>query len=358
MPAPVQVRQPFSRERDQNSEQKAGICMKRTMRDRFDSVFSHVGPRLLIRGGFLTYFIYLCTRLLAFRSWALGHGQYVKRPEAVAGILPVGSYMSFFLWLKAGIFDTVLPAGIIIIIAALVLSLFFKRGFCGWICPVGTVWEGAAWFGRKVLHRDNYRPPRWMDITFRTLRYVLAALVMFWFAAVSVQEAVGFQKMPYYATVDAKMILLFITPLYLAVIAAAFIGIMLFGNVWCRYLCPLGGVYGACGTLSPLTVVRDPDVCISCGKCATACHAAIQVDTLVSIHHAECDGCQDCVRACPVDGALQPRLLGRFAFPWWVWPLAVVGVWILIYVVALLTGHWHTQLPVETFRTYLSMPGL
>lgn len=332
--------------------------MKRAQRGPIDVLASHVGPRLLVRGGFLAYFVYLCIRLLAFRDWALGHGPYVKRPEAVAGILPVGSYMSFFLWLKTGIFDAVIPAGIVIIIAALLLSLLLKRGFCGWVCPVGTVWEGAAWAGRKVLRRDNFRLPRWLDLTLRTLRYVIAAAVMLWLASVSVQEAIGFQKIPYYATVDAKMVLMFVTPVYLAVIAAAFVGMMLFGNVWCRYLCPLGGVYGACGAISPATVVRDPEKCIACGKCAAVCHAAVPVDTLRSVHHAECDGCQDCVRACPVPGALEPRLFGRLAFPWWVWPLAVVGIWLLVYAIALATGHWHTGLSVDTLREYMKMLSL
>ncbi|MBN2404011.1 MAG: 4Fe-4S binding protein [Coriobacteriia bacterium] len=332
--------------------------MKRGSRASLDKLFSHVGPRLLVRGGFFLFFVYISSRLLAFRAWALGQGPFVERPEAVAGLLPIGSYMSFFLWLKNGWFDPVLPAGIVIIIGALTTSLIFKRGFCGWICPVGSVWEAAAWLGRKVLHRDNYRPPRWLDIALRSVRYVLAAALMVWLAAVSIQEATSFQQLPYYATVDVKMILLFFTPVYMLVIAAAFIGMMLFGNVWCRYLCPLGGVYGACSTLSPTTIVRDADLCIDCGKCARSCHAAIAVDTLRSVRHAECDGCQDCVRACPVPGALEPRLLGRFRFPWWVWPIAVVVLWMLIYTVAVVTGNWHSQLPVETFRAYMQIPGL
>ncbi len=320
--------------------------------------FERIGPRLLVRGGFLAYFVYISVRLLMFRAWALGTGPFVSRPEAVAGLLPVGSYMSFFLWLKTGFFDPVLPAGIVIIIGAIATSLIFKRGFCGWICPVGTVWEGASWLGRKVLKRDNFRLPRRVDLTLRGARYVFAALLMLWLAAVSVAEAINFQQLPYYATVDAKMLLLFATPVYLAVIGLAFVGMMLLGNVWCRYLCPLGGVYGACGVVSACTVVRDAEECIDCGKCAKACHAAVPVDTLRSVHAPECDGCQDCVRACPAEGALTSRAFGRFAFPWWVWPVAVVVLWLAIYAVARLTGHWDTQLPVETFRQFMQTPGL
>jgi len=332
--------------------------MARTQEGFIGRILDRIGPRLLVRGAFLAYFVYISVRLLMFRSWALGTGPFISRPEAVAGLLPIGSYMSFFLWLKTGFFDPVLPAGIVIIIGAIATSLLFKRGFCGWICPVGTVWEGAAWLGRKVLGRDNFRLPRWLDLGLRTLRYVLAAVLMFWLIRVSVQEALTFQTLPYYATVDAKMLLLFAEPIYLAVIGIAFVSMMLLGNVWCRYLCPLGGVYGACGAVSACTVVRDPEVCIDCGMCAKVCHAAVPVDTLGSVRAPECDGCQDCVRACPAPGALTARAFGRFAFPWWVWPLAVVALWLTIYFVALVTGHWQTQLPVETFRQFMQMKGL
>jgi len=332
--------------------------MARTQEGIIGRVLDRIGPRLLVRGAFFAYFVYVSVRLLMFRAWALGEGPFVSRPESVAGLLPIGSYMSFFLWLKTGFFDPVLPAGIVIIIGAIATSVLFKRGFCGWICPVGTVWEGAAWLGRKFLRRDNFRLPRWLDLTLRGLRYAIAAIFMVWLASVGVPEAMSFQTLPYYATVDAKMLLLFGAPIYVAVIGLAFASMMLLGNVWCRYLCPLGGVYGACGVASACTVVRDADVCIDCGKCAKACHSAVPVDTLRSVRAPECDGCQDYVRVCPAPGALTARAFGRFTFPWWVWPLAVVGLWLAIYFVALATGHWQTQLPVEAFRQFMQIEGL
>ncbi len=53
-----------------------------------------------------------------------------------------------------------LPAGLVIIIAAFATSLLFRRGFCGWICPVGTVWEAFAALGRRIFGR-NFQLPRW-----------------------------------------------------------------------------------------------------------------------------------------------------------------------------------------------------
>ncbi|MDA3935872.1 MAG: 4Fe-4S binding protein [Actinomycetota bacterium] len=315
--------------------------------------------RFVVRTGFLFYFIYLCAKLWMFYLWAVGEGAYVDRPEAVAGLIPVGAYMSFFLWLKTGFFDVVAPAGIIIIVGALATSFLFKRGFCGWICPVGAVWHGFGWLGRRLQGRTP-RLPRGLDLVLRGVRYLIAAAVLTWIAMVPVAEAISFQQIPYYAVSDIKILSLLVRlgPIYLAVAGLIAVSSMLLGNTWCRYLCPLGGLYGAIGAASPCTVVRDAEKCIDCGKCTEICHAGVKVDTLVSVHAPECDGCQDCVIECPAPGALEPRIFGRWAMPVWLWPVLVVGVWIAIYAAAELTGHWDTAVPPELFKAYILNLGI
>lgn len=317
-----------------------------------------VSPRTLVRGGFLAFFAYLAARLWMFYRWAEGVGPHVSRPEAVAGLIPVGAFTSLFAWIKTGIWDTVMPAGLVIILGALIVSVLFKRAFCGWICPVGTVFHGFAWGGRKVLGK-NIRAPRKLDLALRGLRYVITVAILFALASVTVQEAIGFRSLPYYAVSDLKILSLMMRPTVLYFAIGGLVGVlcMLFGNVWCRYVCPLGGLYGACGAASACTIVRDPEACISCSKCSKACHAGVAVDELLSVRAPECDGCQDCVLACPVDGALQPKLGGRrgISFPWWAWPVGVVVVWLAVYGIAVGTGHWHTGLPEAAIAQFARM---
>jgi hypothetical protein len=58
----------------------------------------------------------------------------------------------------------------------------------------------------------------------------------------------------------------------------------------------------------------------------------------------------ECVKECPVDECLTPRVFRRFVIPAWVWPLLVAGLWLAIYGVAKMTGNWDTGVPLEAFQ--------
>ncbi|HEY3318777.1 MAG TPA: 4Fe-4S binding protein [Coriobacteriia bacterium] len=327
-------------------------------------------PRGTVRGVFLVFFVYLCVRLWLFALWAMGRSAlHVARPEAVAGIIPVGAYTSFFAWIKTGVFDSVVPAGVVIVIGALTLSVLLKRGFCGWICPVGTVFEATASVGRFV-RRNVPGTPKWLgrnlpvpsgvDRALRGVRYAVTALILAFVALVPAEAALQFQTLPYYAAADVKILSYFVSPpLWYAGLGAVLLGgSFAFGNVWCRYLCPLGGLYGALGSASACTVVRDAESCIDCKACAKVCHAGVRVDVATSVRAPECDGCMDCVLACPKRGALTPRAFGLLRMPWWAWPAAVISVWLTAYAVAVLTGHWHSPLPESYFADAIRTLGL
>lgn len=324
------------------------------MPEFFRRALSVLGSRWFVKGAFLALFVWLSWRLLAFAAWARGEGPYVSRPESVAGILPVGHFTSFFAWLKGGGWDTLLPAGLVIILAAITVSLLFKRGFCGWICPVGSMWEIAGALGRKLLGGRNMRLPRWLDIAGRALRYVIGAAFFGFLAMVSLSEAVGFRQLPYMWVADIKIIEGFLNPLYLVVLALGFVVSMLLGAVWCRYVCPVGALYSLFGMASPCAVTRDAESCIECSRCSRACHAFIDVQRAGTVRSAECDGCMDCVKACPVDGCLEARVAGGPRIKAWAWPLLVVTAWFAIVGIAQFTGNWKTTIPEDTFRAVIN----
>ena len=71
---------------------------------------------------------------------------------------------------------------------------------------------------------------------------------------------------------------------------------------FCKYLCPLGAIYGLFNRFSLYRNSLDRDKCVSCGACAAACRMC--VDPAETPNHSECIRCGDCVRVCPT-GAIK-----------------------------------------------------
>lgn len=66
---------------------------------------------------------------------------------------------------------------------------------------------------------------------------------------------------------------------------------------FCRYLCPLGAIYGLFNPIAFLGFKIDKHTCTDCGTCKKTCKWSI--DTRKTPNSRECIRCGDCVRACP-----------------------------------------------------------
>ncbi len=163
----------------------------------------------------------------------------------------------------------------------------------------------VVWFC-KVLKK-------WLDLSLRSLKYVLLALFLAVVGYMSANALDGFMQTPYGFVVDVKMMNFFrdMSLTAAVVIAALAVMSMLVQNFWCRYLCPYGALLGLASLLCPVKIRRDKEACIDCGKCARACPAQLPVDQFVQIRSVECTACMACVAACSAQDALQFALPPR-----------------------------------------------
>jgi polyferredoxin len=191
----------------------------------------------------------------------------------------------------------------------LAVCLVFPRGFCGYLCPLGTLIDLTDW---AVLGRiGRTRPPGgggWRHTRYYLLVATLVAagmgvLVTGFVAAIPVLVRgmafivspleTGLTKdwylVPHYGADNILSVALFAAVLGLGLVAPRF---------WCRYLCPSGAVFSIANLLR-LTERRVDSSCIKCGKCVKACpFDAINPD--FSTRGLECTFCQTCGGACPV----------------------------------------------------------
>src|SRR5262245_12369577 len=89
-----------------------------------------------------------------------GRSMWVGRPPGVEGWLPIASLMNLKLLLLTGSVPAIHPAGLFLLIAFIGASWFFRKSFCGWLCPVGAISEYLWRLGRRTFRRNFLLPRR------------------------------------------------------------------------------------------------------------------------------------------------------------------------------------------------------
>ena len=162
-----------------------------------------------------------------------------------------------------------LGAGIVVAFYLLVGG----RVFCGWICPVNLVTDGAAWLREKLGLRARARPPR-------TTRYWLLATLL---VATAVTGTAVWEWVNPVSMLHRGLIFGF------GFAWAVLLGVFLFDLLvttrgWCGHVCPMGATYSLIGSASLVRVRAD--------------------------QRARCDDCMECFRVCPEPQVIQPALKG------------------------------------------------
>lgn len=230
------------------------------------------------------------------------------RPPGVEGWLPIAGLLNLKAFLVTGRVPLIHPAAMVLLMAFCVMSFIFRRSFCSWFCPVGTVSEQLWKLGRRLFGR-NWKMLGWLDVVLRSVKYLLLGFFVFAALTMPVESIQMFMSSSYGVLADVKMLDLL---RYLSITSAIVIGTLILAslfvrNFWCRYGCPYGALMGLIALASPLRVRRQTATCVDCGKCARVCPSQLPVDRLVQIRSAECLGCMECVASCPVEGALDLR---------------------------------------------------
>lgn len=189
----------------------------------------------------------------------------------------------------------------------LLFGLIAGRWICGWLCPFGLF--------QDLLHRiptKKWRVPqglRWLRYT----KYVLLAVPVLllpvllvsstgladpYFCKYICPNGTIFGALPLMAvseTLRASAGALFVWKLGLAlVIVALCIQVYRF---FCRFLCPLGAIYGLFHRIAFVRLRVDTHRCTHCGVCAKACK--LDVDPVKTPDSPECIRCDVCSKACP-----------------------------------------------------------
>ncbi len=311
--------------------------------------------RTLIQWLYLGFCVLVGVRFFLFCKWLAVGGAFHERPPAVEAFLPISALVGLYHLILTGTWDPVHPAGLFIFIAIVCSALLFRKAFCGWICPVGTISSLLQSIGQRLNVALIFS--RWLALPLSSIKYLLLGFfIYFIFFNMSPYQVESFLTSPYNIVADIKMLNFFIHPTtttLAAIVCLAVLSVFI-GNFWCKYLCPYGALLGLLGCASPFQVKRREKACLDCKKCEKACPMSIEITRKTVIRNPDCIGCLKCLNECNVKGALFLHgPLGKNVWPY-ILPVGTISILLLGWLTARLTGHWISSVPIGVIKQIYS----
>ena len=283
-----------------------------------------------------------------------------SRPSGVEGWLPIAGMMNLKYFILTHHIPALHPAAMFLLVTFASIAFLFRKAFCSWLCPVGTISEYLWQAGRKIFRR-NFRITRWVDIPLRGLKYLLLGFFVWAVSTMAPQRhrVIHAQPVRDHCRREDAQLLPHAGNGRRDRVGVLVVASLLVQNFWCRYLCPYGALLGLTSFFSPMRIRRNESACIDCAKCAKACPSSLPVDKLITIKSAECTGCLECVAVCPAQGALQMSLpvlntgaqvSPRRTVPAWAMAMGIAVLFFGIVGFAKTAGYWTTDISRSTYE--------
>ncbi len=211
-------------------------------------------------------------------------------PGAV-GACPLGSLQSALVSSKYKLPYYVL--GILII-----FGLLLGRVICGFLCPFGLLQE--------LLYKIPTPKLKKSSVT-RRLSYLKYVILAVFVVIIPLSLAMpGFCKFICPAgTLEGGIPLVIMNESLrkmigwlfswkTLVLAAVIVGVVFVYRGFCRFICPLGAIYGFFNKVSLFGIKLDKNKCVGCSKCVRECKMDVK-----NVGDNECINCGECMEKCP-----------------------------------------------------------
>lgn len=220
-------------------------------------------------------------------------------------ILGLGAFKGLWQAILGGQFTwAAMGAPLLILLALIPITALWGRFFCGYLCAFGGMQELAAFIGKK-LGLPKLKITSEADRILRKVKYgVLAVPFVLWTFSISYDFISPWNTFGQYSSYKGWSDL----SGWVSVGGQFLIAIIIFSlfveRGFCRYFCPLGGVFSLISR-GRLFKVKSSGRCVSCGKCDAECPMGVSVSSEAggsipggSVTSSECIDCFRCVDKC------------------------------------------------------------
>lgn len=206
-----------------------------------------------------------------------------------------------------------MPVFIAFALVIFVPSLFGRKLFCGWVCPLGAFQELI----NKIPHKFKIQHPNFWAmngirlsliglffLTFHASRDHIAALAgaveadpssRIWqiYSGLNIYDPINMFELLHWETTASFWILMTILVVSSLILYRPF----------CYMICPIGGLTWLLERVAPGRIRVDMDACNNCGHCVKKVPCPTMKPLLAgeTCNLPDCTSCGECLNTCPTD---------------------------------------------------------
>lgn len=227
--------------------------------------------------------------------------QKVRKAIGIISFLlfPITLYYFSPYLIILGAMKGIITGSFIVFTAMFILSLFFGRGFCGWLCPGGGLQECMILANDKKAKGGK-------------LNWIKFAIWLPWvITIISLLAIGGIKEIDFFyhtnngiSVTNPFSYIIFYSVVFLIVIMSLTSG----KRSFCHYVCwmapfmILGTKIKQLFRYPSINLKADKSKCIGCKQCNKKCPMSLEVEAMVSKNsmiNSECILCGECIDICP-----------------------------------------------------------
>jgi polyferredoxin len=227
-----------------------------------------------------------------------------------------------------------LYGGLLWALATIILTMVVGRFFCSWVCPFGSLHHFVGFWGnRKKSAAQKIRLNKYRKAQYIKYFILILFLVMAAFPPIAAGLQTGLLDPIPLITRSFNLVLLPIVDRSINVVSVSsrfyvgawlifviFLTAVLLNLViprfYCRFICPLGALFGIINRFAIWRIGKNKSECINCKLCEKSCEGGCEPAGNIRI--SECVLCFNCLDDCKeniISYQTQPSLAGEITNP-------------------------------------------